>query len=421
MKALDKDVRDELLPLAPDDWQYEKPAKVRMEKVCTRCHSFKYHSGLFGRAGEKKPSNFDIFREIRSDPDCLVVNVIDIMDFPLSLLNLREHIGKRPHIIHVFNRIDVVVRQPKKLPGLVHRIQEMLRNQYASTPDEANTTILVVSALKGWHLDQLSDAIRKRRPGSNVYFTGSANAGKSSILGSLRRKEGRPDSKKYEVERMQRGLPVTSHIPGTTLGAIALPMFAFPSLLLSGREKGNLVDLPGVLNRGLSQYIELDRLGKALPHKLLRPKLVSLTPGKSMVLGGIIQITLLSLAPDTTSGAILVSNYTPLQPHSIKQPTTSRPDHIIETQPGVAKLVSPHKDDRLKRSKKVPPMEVAWEQEVECSAFGGGANAVDFVFQDIGYISVALFKGTAKIQIKTPGGGFVCTRQPLLQRPYDYK
>ncbi|ORY80361.1 hypothetical protein BCR37DRAFT_381030 [Protomyces lactucae-debilis] len=420
MASLDKDMRGEMLPLAPDDWQYTKPEKVRMEKICTRCHSIHYHSGLMGRQGEKKISNFDIFKEIRSDPDSLVVNVIDCMDFPMSLINLREHIGSRPHVIHVFNRIDVIVRQPKKLPGLAPRFKQMLRDQYKATQDDENTTILVVSAIKGWHLDQLAEAIRKRRPGSNVYFTGSANAGKSSILNALKRQEGQADLNKKQAKNLKLRLPTTSHIPGTTLGAIAISMYSFPSLLLSGREKGNLIDLPGVLNPGLSQFVELDRLAKALPHKLLRPKTLPLAAGRSMVLGGLVQITVKSVHPDEPSNCALLTIYLPLQPHKIKTPTTSQPDQILASDAGVCKL-GPKRSDKVKvRHSSVPAFEVAWESTVECSPMGGGANAIDIVFQDLGFISVALWKGTATIQVKTPGGMYVTSRQPILPRPYKY-
>lgn len=380
--ALDEDLRSQLAPGTTEI--SSKLEKTDREKpaLCTRCHSLKHHSCLPEAVVEENASTFDIFQKIRQDPDAVVVNVIDIMDFPLSLLDLRKHIGSRPRIIHVFNRADILYTKPLLAQEVRQSLARILSSSFS---EDEKIDVRVLSALKGWEVDKLANSLRTRRKGTNIYFVGSANAGKSSLISSLGKR-----SKSQTIRT-----PTTSHVPGTTLASIPTQIELFGEVLGGGR--GAVVDLPGVLKAGFSAFIKADAMQQALPHKHIKAMPISLRQGESLILGDLIQID--HVGGDTKH--ILVTPYTHLKPHC-----TSRPEYIL-SKPSSIRLDS------------VPEMRTAIEQEFTVTE-KGGRNVVDLVFKDIGFLSVALFSGRATIRVKSPGGLHVGTRSPaMIGNSYD--
>lgn len=380
---LDEDVREQIMP-STDAADLDSSAfkAKNSQLLCTRCHSLKHHSCIPSEIGEEKASSFDIYQIIRKDPDALVVNVIDVMDFPLSLLDLRKHIGTRPRIVHVFNRMDILFKQPLRASDAKQKLLQLLSQDIAA---EDKLHVRYTSAIKGWEVDKLASTLRTRKRQTNIYFVGSANAGKSSLISSLGLRAKSP----------ALTTPTTSHVPGTTLLAIPTEIEAFGSLLGGGR--GRLTDLPGILKPGLSSYIREEALQQSLPHKYINAKPRSLRIGESLILGDLIQIE--HLAGDQEH--VLVTPYTQLTPHS-----TSRPDHIL------SKLSSTRSDSS-------PAFETAFEQEFVVGE-RGGQNVVDLVFKDIGFVSLAVWKGKAKIRVRTPGGLHAGIRTPsIIENSYE--
>lgn len=381
---LDEDLRSQLVSETLDSSSSSKvigtePASKSI--LCTRCHSLKHHSCLPNTIVEDKASSFDIYSKIRQDPDAIVVNVIDIMDYPLSLLDLRKHIGTRPRIINVFNRADILFKKPLLAQEVRQRLAHMLKD--CSSEDE-KLDVRFLSALKGWEVDKLANSLRTRRKGTNIYFVGSANAGKSSLISSL--------GKRSKSDAIQN--PTTSHVPGTTLASIPTEIELFGEVLGGGR--GSVVDLPGVLKPGFSAFIKADAMQQALPHKHIKAAPVSLRIGESMILGDLIQIDLVG----GDSKHILVTPYTHLKPHC-----TSRPGYILSKPSGI-------------RTEDTPTFETALEREFRVRG-KGGQNVVDLVFKDVGFLSVALFKGSATIRVKSPGGLHVGLREPpIIENSY---
>lgn len=377
---LDDSTKEAILPQDAVHLEHNKSGKKPSRSLCTRCHSLEHHSSVPIEIQEQKASQFDIFSKLRHDQEAMIVNVIDVMDFPLSLLHLRKHIGSGHRIIHVFNRVDILHRNPLIVQKLRTRLTSMLQDQLET---DLKLDVRLVSALKGWEVEKLANSLKMRRSGTNIFFVGSANAGKSSLISTLGRRStsGTLHS------------PTTSHVPGTTLAPIPTEIELFGEIL--GRGRGSVVDLPGVLKPGLSEFIHPGTLRQSLPHKHLQAKPISLRQGESLILGDVIQIEHVS----GDEKHILVTPYTHLGIHC-----TSRPEHILEKPSNT-------------RTKSAPAFATALEYEVR--AVKGGANVLDVVLKDIGFVSVALWKGSSKIKVSTPGGLHVGVRpSSLIENSY---
>lgn len=379
---LDDGIREQIMPSDVDEVESATLRRKRPQALCTRCHSLKHHSCIPAEIGEEKASSFDIYQIIRKDPDALVVNVIDVMDFPLSLLDLRKHIGSRPRIIHVFNRMDILFKQPARALNAKEKLLDLLAKH--TTPED-KLHVRFTSAVKGWEVDKLASTLRTRKRQTNIYFVGSANAGKSSLITSLGLRAKSPSL----------ASPTTSHVPGTTLLAIPTEVEAFGSLL--GGGKGDLIDLPGILKPGLSSFMRAESLQQSLPHKHINAKPRSLRIAESLLLGDLIQIEYIAGDQDH----VLVTPYTQLDPHS-----TSRPDHILSKASSI-------------RSDSAPAFSTAFEQEFVVGD-RGGQNVVDLVFKDIGFVSLTIWKGRARVRVRTPGGLHAGLRMPsIIDNSYE--
>ncbi|CCG81940.1 Putative uncharacterized protein [Taphrina deformans PYCC 5710] len=381
MAAVEEANVDLFIPTESTSKAPRKKNATSESTLCTRCHSLQHHSAIPNAIEEDKASSFDIYSRIRQDPDAVVVNVIDIMDFPLSLLDLRKHIGTRPRIIHVFNRMDIIYKQPVSARAAKRRLLLLLESAVATGEEH---DVRVISALKGWDVESLANSLRTRRRGTNIYFVGSANAGKSSLISTLGRRSKMPNLQ----------LPVISHVPGTTLASIPTEIELFGDVL--GRGRGSVVDLPGVLKPGFSSFIKPESLQSMLPHKHIKAVPMSLKKGESVILADLIRIDNIS----DEENHILITPYMQAKAH-----TTSRPEHIFAKSSEI-------------RQTEIPPLEIAVEHELE--VIKGGRNMLDLVFKDLGFVSVALWKGIAKIRVMTPGGLHCGHRQPaLIDNSYD--
>lgn len=379
---LDEETRKQLLPIDPDKWRESRiEQKKRTTPICSRCHALKHHSAAPTDMRQPRATEHDVFSNIKHDTTALIVNVIDLMDFPASSLDIDKLIGPGQRVIHVLNRIDLLCKQELHARLARPRLQDIVRSNLNLTE---HSDIRVISALKGWEVDKLANSLRKRKIGVNIYFVGSANAGKSSLISALGR---RAHSKTLQT-------PVTSHVPGTTIASIATEIQLFGELL--GGGKGSVIDLPGVLKPGLATWIKPSALRASLPHQYIDVKPLSLRWGETMILGDLVQIE--HVSGDVQH--ILVSPYTHLRPHC-----TTRPEYILAK-------------DSTVRLPNAPAFEVASEYELETDR--GCKNIIDIVLKDVGFVSVALWKGKSKIRVKTPGGLHVFVRsQPLIENSYE--
>lgn len=99
-------------------------------------------------------------------------------------------------------------------------------------------------------------------------------------------------------------LPIASSLPGTTASPIRIPF---------GRNRGELVDLPGLArtNPGLETFVRPDEHDNLVMKHRINSERFSLKPGQSLILGG----GLLRITPVTQDLVFLVHPFVPIHPH----------------------------------------------------------------------------------------------------------
>ncbi len=96
-------------------------------------------------------------------------------------------------------------------------------------------------------------------------------------------------------------MPIVSSLPGTTASPIRIPF---------GNGKGELIDLPGVHRSDLDTLVDQEHRGDLIMKSRLAPEQLTIKPGQSLLLGGLIRIT-----PKTDTLITLAYPFVPLHPH----------------------------------------------------------------------------------------------------------
>ncbi|KAI8842795.1 hypothetical protein BJ741DRAFT_591890, partial [Chytriomyces cf. hyalinus JEL632] len=197
---------------------------------------------------------------------------------------------------------------------------------------EKMVDVVPISAKSGFGIMELIDAINAHRePGDHVYLIGRPNAGKSQLINAITNVGNGADSQMQSTE---------SIYPGTTVGIISRPLNSFgilfdknqrdpieplqndeaEDLLVDSEEvaekalrhltqegednaasnstvSGMLFDTPGIF--GMDQITSLltpEELEVAIPKKAFRPKPLKLAPGRSIFIGGLVRIDMMTQA-----------------------------------------------------------------------------------------------------------------------------
>ena len=143
----------------------------------------------------------------------------------------------------------------------------------------------------------LFDAVRKaagRR--GRVGLVGATNVGKSTLLSRWLKGSG-------------EGGPTISRIPGTTLGVIEREV---------GRSELEIVDTPGLTTKGrLTDILCHACATRLVPETPLGSKLVKLSAGHSVVIGGLAAITPLQLEDEERIALVFAAGGVPI--HRVKE------------------------------------------------------------------------------------------------------
>ncbi|CAO2650854.1 Nn.00g091510.m01.CDS01 [Neocucurbitaria sp. VM-36] len=99
-------------------------------------------------------------------------------------------------------------------------------------------------------------------------------------------------------------LPIASSLPGTTASPIRIPF---------GRNRGELVDLPGLARTtpGLETFVQPTEHDNLVMKHRINSERFSLKPGQSLILGG----GLIRITPKTDDLVFLVHPFVPIHPH----------------------------------------------------------------------------------------------------------
>lgn len=195
----------------------KKLAEICTEKmVCNRCREMNEHSVY-------ELSDTAVKEVMKNTPtNGTVVNVLSILDFPLSC-DKEILQGRNPKdIYYVITKADLFYRKSVQInrSGLSY-VQDVLQKYMGADPNK----VFFVSSTKSWNVKEFSNAL----PSGKIYFVGRANAGKSNLIRSLVAVSRGIDVNDKVVKNIEKknmdylqkvGLdaPGVFHIPGYTRG-----------------------------------------------------------------------------------------------------------------------------------------------------------------------------------------------------------
>lgn len=198
----------------------------------------------------------------------------DLVVYVSSLLTLNlDYVNRFKNVILVLTKRDIMPKSVKN-----EKIVNYLSNRY-NIKD-----IVVVSAFKKFNLDCLYDKLEKLGKGKKIYFVGSTNSGKSTLINEM--------IKSYNGEE---GEITVSSFPSTTLSTIDVKIGNL-----------NVIDTPGIVcEDSIINYLDLKSIKKLNSKKEIKPITFQVKGKGSLLLDEICRI---DYDTDISSLTFYVSN-----------------------------------------------------------------------------------------------------------------
>jgi hypothetical protein len=132
-------------------------------------------------------------------------------------------------------------------------------------------------------------------------------------------------------------MPLVSSLPGTTASPIRVPF---------GNGKGELIDLPGLARSDLDLFVKEEARQSMIMKKRIVPEQISMTPGKSLILGG----GLIRITPRNPNLVFLAYNFTPLDEHLTQTEKAVAFQEQTRESIGVPSIMVPGIGDKMKHA-----------------------------------------------------------------------
>ena len=294
------------------------PKLTTTSEYCKRCFRMKHYNEL----PKIVASNEDYENVIDEviEKNGLIVFIVDLFSFKATFNKKMIEKLRKKDVILVANKFDLLPKSTNPASVVDWLSKECEKFSFKVV------AIHLISAKKGYFIDDLMMNIEEFRRGRDVYFIGCANVGKSSLINMIIR---RNTPKEEDVIS-------TSIIPGTTLKEIRLLFF----------DDGKyLIDTPGLINEGdiLNQLLPKS-YEKILPKNEIKPVTYQLKTDNTILLAGLAS---LSFKCEDTISVIVYTN----KDLYVQRSKTSNLEHLHSTQLG--KLLTPPTEEELKSIKYV--------------------------------------------------------------------
>ncbi|KAI1655801.1 hypothetical protein F4813DRAFT_366409 [Daldinia decipiens] len=371
LKKKGVDVEALMLSIVPPEASQRPPPKV---PLCDRCHSLLHnHSGesIYHPSIEsirdtilESPYKYNHVYHVLDAADfpmSLLPQLSHLLDtMPLRTKNRRASTGKfysnqKMELSFVVTRCDLLAPTKVQVDKMFPWLQEVLREALGRTGRNVRLgNLIALSAKRSWWTKELKEDVWKR--GGAGWMVGKANVGKSQLFEAIFPKgrmnltpsrhqitvemHARAPSKDAtsmekagtqpelaqedlaarEIEDMEEEeldeyallppaiketnypeMPLVSDLPGTTASPIRIPF---------GNGRGELIDLPGLERTGLEKYVKEEHRLSLVMRSRVTPEQMTLTPSRSLLLGGFIRIT-----PREPAPIMLAYAFTPIEAH----------------------------------------------------------------------------------------------------------
>ncbi|UDI78134.1 ribosome biogenesis GTPase YqeH [Staphylococcus taiwanensis] len=238
----------------------------REDVICQRCFRLKNYNEIQD-VGMDSDDFLNLLNSL-ADRKGIIVNVVDVFDFEGSFINALKRIVGNKKVILAANKLDLLPKQINK-----RRVKEWLKRAARKYGLEADEVVLI-SAQKGWAIEDLLSAINKHRDNSDVYIVGTTNVGKSTLINKL-----------IEQSVGEKDVVTTSRFPGTTLDMIDIPL----------DEKTFMYDTPGIIQaHQMTHYVTEKELKTIVPKNEIKQRVFQLNEGQTLFFGGLARIDYVS-------------------------------------------------------------------------------------------------------------------------------
>ncbi|GMN55458.1 hypothetical protein TIFTF001_024570 [Ficus carica] len=370
--------------------------------VCARCHSLRNYGQVKNQAAENLIPDFDFDRLISTrlvkpsgnSSSTVVVMVVDCVDFDgsfpkraaKSLFKALEgnkddlKLSKRlPKLVLVATKVDLLPSQISPT-----RLDRWVRHRARAAGAPKLSGVYLVSSRKDLGVKNLLSFINELAgPRGNVWVIGAQNAGKSTLINALAKKERAKVTKLTEAP-----------VPGTTLGILRV------GGILSAKAK--LFDTPGLLHPYLvSMRLNREEQKMVEIRKELRPRTYRMKPGQVIHVGGLMRLDLLEASVETIYVTVWVSPNLSLHMGKIENAEETWTKHVgIRLQPPIG----------VERASEIGQWE---DREVKVSGTSWEINSIDIAAAGLGWFSLGL-KGEATLRLWTFDGIEITQREPLV-------
>jgi hypothetical protein len=224
--------------------------------MCMRCFRLKNYGEY--ESVSSSMVDYDGIIEGINDTNDLVLYVVDILNLPNNLQNIREMTTN--NCILVLNKRDLLPLSVKE-----EKILEYINKLNLGYDD-----IVIVSSEKNTNMDLLLRKIERFKKSNNVYVIGYTNAGKSSLINKFIKNYGDGDTKL-----------TIAPLPSTTLDRIMIPI----------NEELTLIDTPGIIDKdNIINFVDSKMFKKLNSKKEIKPKTYQLSKNESLLIGDIVRI-----------------------------------------------------------------------------------------------------------------------------------
>ncbi|KAF8775529.1 hypothetical protein HU200_004514 [Digitaria exilis] len=383
-------------------------AKEDLAVVCARCHSLRNYGLVKNDKAENLIPDFDFDRFIssrlmkRSASTPVIVMVVDCADFDgsfpkraaKSLFKALEgrrnsKVSETPRLVLVGTKVDLL---PWQQMGV--RFDRWVRGRAKAFGAPKLDAVFLISVHRDLAVRNLISYIKDSAgPRSNVWVIGAQNAGKSTLINAIAKKQG------VKITRLTEAA-----VPGTTLGILRVTG-VLPA-------KAKMYDTPGLLH----PYIMAMRLNneerKMIEiRKELQPRSFRVKVGQSIHIGGLTRLDVLKSSAQTIYVTVWASSNVPLHLGKTENADELRDQHFgIRLQPPIG----PERANELGH----------WtERHIDVSGASWDVNSMDIAVSGLGWYSLGL-KGTATVSLwtfeaigVTERDAMILHRAQFLERP----